>query len=96
MKSIKTFEAFLQEADEKKPEGSEKAPEPKGPTIDPDKEKMKDFDINGKTYKGVLSTFEAIAKKQEAMGTTEVGLISLPGDESAYELYSENETKEEE
>jgi hypothetical protein len=43
----------------------------------------------------VLSTFEAIAKKQEAMGTTEVGLISLPGDESAYELYSENETKEE-
>ena len=95
MKSIKTFEAFLQEADEKKPEGAEKAPEPKGPTINPDKEKMKDFDINGKTYKGVLSTFEAIAKKQEAMGTTEVGLISLPGDESAYELYSENETKEE-
>ena len=95
MKSMKTFEAFLQEADEKKPEGAEKATEPKGPSIDPDKEKMKDFDINGKTYKGILSTFEAIAKKQEAMGKTEVGLISLPGDESVYELYSENETKEE-
>jgi hypothetical protein len=99
MRNIKTFEAFLREADEEKPKGQEGsaeggAEEPKKPSIDPDKEKMKDYDINGKTYKGVLSTFEAIAKKQEAMGSAEVGVISLPGEDAAYELFAEEKEED--
>jgi hypothetical protein len=95
MKNIKTFEAFLnEEGEEKKKDGAAPAAEPKAPSIDKDKERLKDFDINGKTYKGVLSTFEAIAKKQEAMGQAEVGVISLPGEESAYELFAEDKKEE--
>jgi hypothetical protein len=95
MKSIKTFEAFIQEADEEAPKGGEKtAAEPETPTIDKDKERLKDFEINGKTYKGVLSTFEAIASKQKAMGQAEVGVISIPGDDAAYELFLEEGDKE--
>ena len=98
MKSIKTFEAFLneeeEEAKEKAAKSEEKTAEETGPTIDSDKEKLKDFDINGKVFKGVLSTFEAIAQKQKAMGVSEVGVISLPGDEAAYELFVEEESKE--
>ena len=97
MKSIKTFEAFLNEEEEAKAKaakGEEKPAEDAGPTIDPDKEKIKDFVISGKTYKGVLSTFEAIGQKQKAMGVSEVGVLSLPGDEAAYELFVEEESKE--
>lgn len=92
MRNIKTFEAFLNEEEPVKGKegGEEKAPaEPKAPSIDKDKPRLMDFEINGKKYKGVLSTFEAIAKKQEAMGQSEVGVISLPGDEAAYEIFSE-------
>jgi hypothetical protein len=99
MKSIKTFEAFLREADEEKPKGKEgegQAPAEEGPSIDKDTPRMKDFEVNGKTYKGVLSTFAAIAKKQEAMGDTEVGIITLPGDSAAYELFTEDGTGKEE
>lgn len=100
MKSIKTFEAFIREADEEAPKNAEggeaPAAEPEGPTIDKDKARLRDFDINGKTYKGVLSTFEAISSKQKAMGQTEVGVISLPGDEAAYELFSEEGGEEKE
>jgi hypothetical protein len=94
MKSIKTFEAFLREADEEKPKGKEgdaPAAAEEKPTIDKDTPRMKDFEVNGKTYKGVLSTFEAIAKKQEAMGETEIGIITLPGEASAYELFAEED-----
>jgi hypothetical protein len=95
MKSIKTFEAFLNEEEEDKKKAGEETPaEDAGPTIDPDKEKIKDFEISGKTYKGVLSTFEAIGQKQKAMGVSEVGVLSLPGDEAAYELFAEEESKE--
>ena len=95
MKSIKTFEAFLNEEEEDKKKAGEETPaEDAGPTIDPDKEKIKDFVISGKTYKGVLSTFEAIGQKQKAMGVSEVGVISLPGDEAAYELFVDEESKE--
>lgn len=93
MKSIKTFEAFLREADEEKPKGKEgeaPAAAEEKPTIDKGTPRMKDFEVNGKTYKGVLSTFEAIAKKQEAMGETEIGIITLPGEAAAYELFSED------
>ena len=96
---MKTFEAFLNEEEEAKAKakaakGEEKPAEETGPTIDPDKEKIKNFDINGKAYKGVLSTFEAIAKKQKAMGVSEVGVLSLPGDKAAYELFVDEESKE--
>lgn len=93
MKSIKTFEAFIREADEEAPKNAEGG---EAPTIDKDKARLRDFDINGKTYKGVLSTFEAISSKQKAMGQTEVGVISLPGDNDAYELFSEEGGEEKE
>ena len=95
MKSIKTFEAFLNEEEEDKQKAGKETPaEDAGPTIDPNKEKIKDFVISGKTYKGVLSTFEAIGQKQKAMGVSEVGVISLPGDEAASELFVDEESKE--
>ena len=57
------------------------------PTIDKDAEKLRSFTVNGKNYEGVLSTFKAISEKQKAMGVKEVGVISLPGEENAYELF---------
>jgi len=99
MKSIKTFEAFLREAEEENPKGKEgegAAQEPEGPTIDKDQPRMKDFEIDGKKYKGVLSTFAAIAKKQEAMGETEIGILTLPGEAAAYELFTDEGEKDEE
>jgi hypothetical protein len=91
MKNIKTFEAFLNEEGEEKKDKAAPAPAEEKPTIDSDKEKLKTFEINGVTYEGVLSTFEAIANKQKAMGEAEVGVISLPGEESAYELFKKEE-----
>jgi len=84
MNIINSFNDFLREADEVKGKEGDSSAEP---MIDPNKEKFRDFEINGTSYSGVLSTFDAIAKKQKAMGVTEVGVISLPGDEAAYEIY---------
>ena len=84
MNIVNSFDDFLREADEAK---GKEGDAPAEPTIDPDKEKLRDFEINGKSYSGVLSTFNAIAKKQEAMGVSEVGVISLPGDDAAYKIY---------
>lgn len=64
--------------------------EPSEPVISKDKARLRDFEVNGLKYKGVLSTFDAIAAKQKAMGVSEVGVISLPGDEAAYEIFKED------
>jgi hypothetical protein len=65
------------------------------PTVNPDTEKIKTFEIGGKTYKGVLSTFSAVADKQKSMGTKEIGVLSLPGEDSVYEMFKEESKKEE-
>jgi hypothetical protein len=97
MNNVRTFTQFIAEADEEKVAKGDKAPAAEEkPSIDKDKERLKEFVINGTTYEGVLSTFSAIADKQKAMGEAEVGVISLPGDESAYELFKKEEKKEEE
>jgi len=95
MNNFRTFTQFVTEADEEKVAKGGKAPAAEEkPSIDSDKEKLKEFVINDVTYEGVLSTFSAIADKQKAMGEAEVGIISLPGDEAAYELFKK-ETKSE-
>ena len=94
MNNIRTFTQFIAEADEEKV-AKEPAAEEK-PSIDSDKEKLKEFTVNGTTYEGVLSTFSAIAAKQKAMGEAEVGMISLPGEETAYELFKKEEKSKEE
>jgi hypothetical protein len=64
------------------------------PTIDKDKPRLRKFTINNREYEGVLSTFKAIVEKQKAMGEKEIGVISLPGDESAYELFDVEKEEE--
>ena len=103
MKETHTFKSFLNrfvtEADDKSNKEDSKtaakeSPSKEEPSIDKDVPRIKDFEINGTTYRGVLSTFEAISAKQKAMGFSEVGLISLPGALSAYELFEDKETEE--
>jgi len=86
MNQVKTFENFINEEDGKETKG-EKEPKYIEPTIDKDTERLREFTVNGKNYEGVLSTFKAIAEKQKAMGEKEVGVISLPGEENAYEIF---------
>jgi hypothetical protein len=86
MNQVKTFENFINEEDGKETKG-EKEPKYIEPTIDKDAERLREFTVNGKNYEGVLSTFKAIAEKQKAMGEREVGVISLPGEENAYEIF---------
>jgi hypothetical protein len=93
MEHIKSYENYLSEAKEGKgPEMEvEKIKIPKGGP-------MKEFEIGGKKYKGVLSTFSAIGAKQKAMGEEQVGVITLPGEKEVYELFAEeggSENKEE-
>lgn len=85
MKSVKTFENFINEEEGKKEAGKE--PKYIEPTIDKDTARLRNFTVNGKDYEGVLSTFTAIAEKQKAMGEKEVGVLSLPGEENAYEIF---------
>ena len=94
MNNFRTFTQFVTEADEEKVAKTPAAEEK--PSIDSDKEKLKEFVINGTTYEGVLSTFSAIADKQKAMGESEVGVVSLPGEESVYELFKKEEKSKEE
>ena len=84
MKSVKTFENFINEEDKKE---AGKEPKYVEPTINKDAERLRSFTVNGKDYEGVLSTFKAIAEKQKAMGEREVGVLSLPGEENAYEIF---------
>jgi hypothetical protein len=90
----------LHEADDKKKEEPKKAEggsEEKAP-VDPVDTKdglYKDMKIDGNPFRAILSTYDAIANKQEAMGKTEIGVISLPGDENVYELLPGGDGKEE-
>ena len=92
-KKILSFADFsgMNEAEKKEKEapkkdaggGEEKAPvEP----VDTKDGLYKDMKIDGTPYRAVLSTYDAVANKQEAMGKTEIGIITLPGEESVYEL----------
>jgi len=87
MSHVKSYTSFISEADK----------EGKGPEMEIDKIKipkggpMKEFEIQGKKYQGVISTFSAIAAKQKAMGEKEVGVITLPGNDEVYELFAEGE-----
>lgn len=88
MSHIKSYTNFITEADDK---------EAKGPAtvVDkikiPDSGAMKTFEIGGKKYKGVISTFKAIGAKQKAMGEEAVGVITLPGQKDVYELFLDDE-----
>lgn len=87
MGQIKTFEDFLNEK-EGKDEGKEQVVK----KIEmPKSGAMKEFEIDGKKYKGVISTFQAIGQKQKAMGEDQVGVITLPGNKAVYELFLESE-----
>jgi hypothetical protein len=91
MNRTKTFEDFLNEK-EGKDEGKEQVVK----KIDiPEGGAMKEFEIDGKKYKGVISTFQAIGQKQKAMGEDSVGVITLPGQKEVYELFIENKSGEE-
>ena len=93
MGPIKTYQDYLYEAGE---EGKEGGAAPKAETVEvPESGAMKDFEINGKKYKGVLSTFKSVSTKQVSMGYESVGIISLPGEKNVYELFEDKGKKEE-
>ncbi len=86
---MKTFEDFLNEKEGK--EGKEQVVK----KIEvPKSGAMKEFEIDGKKYKGVISTFQAIGQKQKAMGEEVVGVITLPGEKETYELFLESDKGE--
>jgi len=75
-------EAKGKEGDKKK----EPVELPKEEKVDAKDGQYKNMEIDGKEYRAILSTYTAIGSKQEAMGKSKVGIISLPGDEKIYEL----------
>jgi hypothetical protein len=96
---FKSFTQFcsMNEAEPKKEGKGEKLE----PAVDSSEGTLKKMDIDGKKYNAVLSTYNAIASKQAAIGQSEVGMISLPGKEQVWELLAADdeagteETKEE-
>lgn len=56
--------------------------------VDTSKGTMDKITINDKEYVAVLTTYTAIASKQAAMGSDAVGILSLPGSEKVWELFS--------
>jgi hypothetical protein len=92
---FKSFTDFcsMNEAEPKgKEKGTVKPPEEAADTSEGTLKKMK---IDGKEYNAVLSTYNAIASKQAAIGETEVGMITLPGKKQVWELLPTEEGEEE-
>jgi hypothetical protein len=93
MRHIKYFDSFLHEKEEKKPDKAA-APKTAPPEkVDTSDGTMKEMNIDGKTYMAVLTTFSALGSKQSSMGQDVVGMISLPGSDSVWELFDKEESK---
>ena len=96
MKDILSYNDYMsQKVTEKKEEKegkegkkSSNVASPKEEPIDTSKGTMDKIDINGKEYVAVLTTYKAIASKQAAMGTDAIGILSMPGSEKVWELFS--------
>jgi cytidyltransferase-like protein len=88
MKNLKTLNEFVLN------EKDEKTEAPTTPKIDTSGGTFKEIKVDGTPYNAVLSTFDAIGSKQKAMGKTEVGLISIPGEEEVYELLLKDDKNE--
>jgi len=94
---MKSYQSFIhQPVDEKEAEGkgedkgTVKAPEE---AVDTSEGTIKEMEINGVKYNAVLSTYNAIASKQAAIGQAEVGMITLPGKEQVWELLPVDDKK---
>lgn len=83
---FKSFTQFcsMNEAEPKGKEGSAGAPPEEA--ADTSEGTLKKMKIDGKEYNAVLSTYNAIASKQAAIGQEEVGMITLPGKPQVWEL----------
>jgi hypothetical protein len=93
MRHIKYFDSFLTEKEDKKGD-KPAAPKPAAPEkVDTSEGTMKEMDIDGKKYMAVLTTFSALGSKQSSMGQDIVGMISLPGSDSVWELFDKEEAK---
>lgn len=71
---------------------------PSEEAVDTSEGTLKKMKIDGKEYNAVLSTYNAIASKQAAIGQNEVGMITLPGKDQVWELLpidEKDESKEE-
>ena len=88
MKNLKTLNEFVLN------EKDEKTEAPTTPKIDTSGGTFKEIKVDGTPYNAVLSTFDAIGSKQKAMGKTDVGLISIPGEEEVYELLLKDDKNE--
>ena len=91
---FKSFTQFcsMNEAEPKGKEGGSGAPSEEA--VDTSEGTLKKMKIDGKEYNAVLSTYNAIASKQAAIGQTEVGMITLPGKEQVWEMLPIGEGKE--
>jgi len=102
MNHIKTYNDFINaKASVDEAEGKEEKGKTEVEKINvPESGAMTDFEIDGKKFKGVISTFQAIGQKQKAMGQEAVGVLTLPGAKEVYELFpnegGEDSKKEEE
>lgn len=87
---MKSYQSFIhkiinekEKEDESKGKGSVKAPEA---AVDTSEGTLKVMEIDGIKYNAVLSTYNAIASKQAAIGEAEVGMITLPNKTQVWEL----------
>jgi hypothetical protein len=87
---MKSYNSFIhQTIDEKEAEGKGEdkgTVKPPEEAVDTSEGTIKEMEINGVKYNAVLSTYNAIASKQAAIGQAEVGMITLPGKEQVWEL----------
>lgn len=94
---MKSYNMFIhQTIDEKEAEakGEEKGTvKPPEEAVDTSEGTIKEMTIEGVKYNAVLSTYNAIASKQAAIGQSEVGMITLPGKKQVWELLPAEDDK---
>ena len=89
MKDILSYDDYMsQKVTEEEGKEAPKAAPPKEDSVDTSKGTMKKIDIDGKEYVAVLTTYKAIASKQAAMGTDAIGMLSMPGSDKVWEIFS--------
>ena len=94
MKSYNTFiQQTIVEKEAEGKEGEKGTVKPPEEAADTSEGTIKEMTIDGTKYNAVLSTYNAIASKQAAIGQAEVGMITLPGKEQVWELLSSDDKK---
>lgn len=87
---MKSYNSFIhQSVDEKEAEGKGEdkgTVKPPEEAVDTSEGTIREMEIDGNKYNAVLSTYNAIASKQAAIGQAEVGMITLPGKKQVWEL----------